>query len=446
MVKDPFDPKFTPSKEDAYAFEEDTSIDDAADLKTGSASRTITKSLTRYLVPVVFLGIIVWIFMPTEDPNAKRVKATTEYNVDDSKQANNTNALLDAMKEDAGATPQKNPAVGLPFEGAAPSTNVQTRAKSKAEIDAELAQVRLSEEAEAARLKRIEDVRMSPLEVGALKLASENQSQTGLGGSGTRLDALQSELAATNAMREDAIKRGEAMQNKALAALSPQREAPKKSNNSEFLSEQASISGDVNQVVRQQPAAGTTVINQGHIIRTVLLSGINSDLPGVVTAAVTADVWDSRQKSILIPKGSKIVGSYSSQVVVGQDRVLVATNRLILPDGTWVSLQGSPASAMTGESGMSADVNNHFMKMFGTSLVLGASSLLLSNEKSTVTSNSNGGGFSSSGNPIAIALNDSLKAMLERNKNIAPTLTVKPGTEFILFAAKDIVMQPWRKD
>lgn len=445
MAKDPFDPKFTPLKETngTHEFEDESLIDDSDDLKTGSASRTITKSLTRYLVPIMFLGIVVWIFMPTEDPNAKRVKANLEYNVDDSKQANNTNALLDELKEEAGSigSKQNETNVGLPF---ATGTGGSTRVKSKAELDAEIANANANVEAEIARQKRIEDIRMSPLEVGALKLSSESQSSGALGGGGTRLDALQTEMANANVMREAAIKRGEDMQAKALAALTPNAEGPKKSDNAAFLAEQASLS-DVNQVVKQQQASGAYVINQGHIIRTVLLSGINSDLPGVVTAAVTADVWDSRQQNIVIPKGSKIVGSYSSQVVVGQDRVLVATNRLILPDGTWVSLQGSPASSLTGESGMDADVNNHFMKMFGTSLVLGASSLLLSEKKSTVTSNSNGGGFSTSGNPIAIALNDSLRAMLERNKNIAPTLTVKPGTEFILFAAKDIVMQPWRK-
>ena len=164
-------------------------------------------------------------------------------------------------------------------------------------------------------------------------------------------------------------------------------------------------------------------------------------------ARVTSDVYDSKQRYIVIPKGSQLIGVYSSQVVVGQERLLMAMNRLILPNGNWISLSGAGAADMTGMAGVKAEVNNHFMKMFGTSLVLGATSLLLPKSDTTVSTlqgmNSNGGS-GTAGSVFATSFNEVLKTLLERNKQIAPTLSLQEGEEFIFMVAQDMAMVPYQ--
>ena len=123
----------------------------------------------------------------------------------------------------------------------------------------------------------------------------------------------------------------------------------------------------------------------------------------------------------------------------------MAMQRLILPNGTWISLAGTPATDQIGQSGLEADVNNHFWKMFSTSFILGAASLLLPDDQNTIsTSNIYGNGDVSAGSVAAIAMTETLNILLQRNRNITPTLSLDPGQEFSFMVARDMVMVPYR--
>ena len=85
-----------------------------------------------------------------------------------------------------------------------------------------------------------------------------------------------------------------------------------------------------------QPEAPRTPfeLRAGFVVPATLISGINSDLPGQIMAQVAQDVYDTPTgKHLLIPQGSRLVGSYSSDVAYGQARVLVAWQRIVFPDG-----------------------------------------------------------------------------------------------------------------
>ncbi|OIQ64877.1 type IV secretion system protein virB10 [mine drainage metagenome] len=148
--------------------------------------------------------------------------------------------------------------------------------------------------------------------------------------------------------------------------------------------------------------------------------------------------------TLLIPKGSTLIGSYNSSFKVGQSRVLVAMTRLILPDGRWISLAGTPATDAQGMSGMVADVNNHFLKMFSASFVIGATSLLLpsSQQNITVTSPTNSG-TQTGGTIFAQTLQQTVQQLLQRNVNIQPTGTVQPGTPFDFMVSRDLLISPY---
>ncbi|MCX6131515.1 MAG: hypothetical protein NTX25_20945, partial [Proteobacteria bacterium] len=112
-------------------------------------------------------------------------------------------------------------------------------------------------------------------------------------------------------------------------------------------------------------------VKQGTVIPGVMVTGINSDLPGQIIGQVSQNVFDSVSgKNLLIPQGTKIIGSYDSFVAVGQERALVAWRRLVFPDGMAIDLLGMSGADQGGYAGLSDQVNNHYFKIFGSALML----------------------------------------------------------------------------
>lgn len=185
---------------------------------------------------------------------------------------------------------------------------------------------------------------------------------------------------------------------------------------------------------------------EGTIITAALETGINTDLPGVVRARVTSDVFDTlTQSKLLIPRGSTILGRYRSSILVGQSRVLMATERLILPNGMSIKLLGAPAADLGGVSGIPADVDNHFWDMFKASFIIGAASLLLPSDQQQITvTGTASGGIQSGGSILGTAMSDVIKRIAERNISIGPTGTVQAGERISLVLSRDVVMEPYK--
>lgn len=186
-------------------------------------------------------------------------------------------------------------------------------------------------------------------------------------------------------------------------------------------------------------------IYEGTLIRTVLTRSLHTDLPGRITAKVMSDVYDSvTMNTLLIPRGSEVTCTYQSELLVGQDVVLAACDRLRLPNGKSFSLLGTPASDMQGASGLPAEINNHFWEMFKTSLMLGAASLLLPKNDQQITINSTLGSAQTAGSILGTSLYNTIQQVLSRNSKINPTATVDIGTPFTLTIARDVEMEPYR--
>jgi type IV secretion system protein TrbI len=112
-------------------------------------------------------------------------------------------------------------------------------------------------------------------------------------------------------------------------------------------------------------------IKAGTIIPATMLGGVNSDLPGQILGQVAENIYDSATgRFILIPQGSKLVGTYDNSVTAGQRRVLVAWSRIILPDSSSIDLGRMPVTDHSGLAGLSDRVNTHFWEMFSSALML----------------------------------------------------------------------------
>ncbi len=88
-------------------------------------------------------------------------------------------------------------------------------------------------------------------------------------------------------------------------------------------------------------------------------------------AQVAQNVYDTPTgKHLFIPQGSRLVGSYSSDVAYGQARVLVAWQRIVFPDGKAMDIGAMPGADSAGYAGFNDQVNNHYVRLFGSAFLM----------------------------------------------------------------------------
>jgi type IV secretion system protein VirB10 len=181
--------------------------------------------------------------------------------------------------------------------------------------------------------------------------------------------------------------------------------------------------GGASDVAMAEPLSNpSTTVTQGTLIPAVLETAIDTDLPGYVRAVVSRDVRSFDGKQILIPRSSRLIGQYKSGLQAGQTRAYVIWSRLMRPDGASVAL-GSPAVDFSGRSGLDGKVDSHFLKRFGSAVLL-----------SVV------GGLSAVGNASVVVAGGQSAASVaaQHDTQIAPTVRVPQGQPIRVFTARDL--------
>ena len=177
----------------------------------------------------------------------------------------------------------------------------------------------------------------------------------------------------------------------------------------------------------------------------MLLSGLNSDLPGKILAQVSQNVWDTTSgRYLLLPQGTKLVGDYDSRIAYGQERILIVWTRAVLPNGKSIQLENMPGIDLSGYAGVSDRVNNHFDKLLtGVVLgsVLGATVQMANGRRSFDPS---WGELAAEG--AAQNINQAGQQITRKNLNVQPTIEVRPGTRLNVFVAKDITLEPYEPE
>jgi type IV secretion system protein TrbI len=180
------------------------------------------------------------------------------------------------------------------------------------------------------------------------------------------------------------------------------------------------------------------VVQAGSIISAALITGIRSDIPGQITAQVTQNVYDSPTGHILlIPQGARLIGEYDSDISFGQNRVLLAWNRLILPDGRSVLLDRQPGADSAGFAGLQDGVNYHWGSLAKAAListVLGVGAELGSGSDDALTRALRTG--------TQDTINQSGQQIVRRQLNVTPTLTIRPGFPVRVIVTKDLILAP----
>jgi type IV secretory pathway VirB10-like protein len=190
--------------------------------------------------------------------------------------------------------------------------------------------------------------------------------------------------------------------------------------------------------------ASSYVVQAGNIIPASLLTGIRSDLPGQIAAQVTENVYDSPTGSfLLIPQGTRLIGIYDSQIAFGQSRVMLVWSRLIMPNGRSIVLERQTGADTSGYSGLQDEVDNHWGALFKAALLstlLGVGSEL----GSTTGTGSNSDVITALRRGSSESLNQTGQKVVQRNLNIQPTLTIRPGFLVRVIVNRDLVLERYK--
>ena len=194
-----------------------------------------------------------------------------------------------------------------------------------------------------------------------------------------------------------------------------------------------------------EPPRSQYELRAGFVIPATMISGINSELPGQIIAQVSQPVYDTPTgKYLLIPQGSRLVGSYSSDVTYGQSRVLIAWQRIIFPDGKALDIGSMPGADSAGYSGFYDQVNNHYLRLFGSAIMMSGvvAGVTLSQDSSNTGSTLS---QQRAGDVMSAALGQQLgqvtAEMIRKNMNTSPTLEIRPGYRFNVIVTKDMTFK-----
>jgi type IV secretory pathway VirB10-like protein len=323
---------------------------------------------------------------------------------------------LTGLPRDYAGVPRQAPPLGpaLPGDLGRPILNAQHAPLATApDIDAD--QQRLGQESEAARLSRLfATTNIRELQLPTPKLASAEASPT--------VSNQPPQL--TQPSVDDSFAQNG--QDKKLSFLN------------------ASVDRRTTSPDRISAPASSFVVQAGNVIPASLLTGIRSDLPGQITAQVTENVYDSPTgRFLLIPQGARLIGIYDSQVAFGQSRVLLVWTRLIMPNGRSTVLERQPGADTAGFAGLEDEVDNHWGALFRAavlSTLLGVGSEL----GSTSGTGSNSDVISALRRGSSESLNQTGQKIVQRNLNIQPTLTIRPGFPVRVIVNRDLVLEPYK--
>ncbi len=186
--------------------------------------------------------------------------------------------------------------------------------------------------------------------------------------------------------------------------------------------------------------ASKNVLQAGAVIAAALITGIRSDLPGQITAQVTENIYDSPTGHILlIPQGTRVVGQYDNGVGFGQRRVLLVWNRLIFPNGRSIVLERQPGADAEGYAGLEDGVDYHWGELFKAA----ALSTILSIGAESGSSGQDGDIVRALRQGASNSVSQTGQQIVQRQLNIAPTLTIRPGFPVRVLVTRDLVLEPY---
>jgi type IV secretion system protein VirB10 len=188
----------------------------------------------------------------------------------------------------------------------------------------------------------------------------------------------------------------------------------------------------------QNHAAGKTyVVFEGTVLETVLINRLEGEFSGPLECLLSNDVYSNDRQHLLIPAGSKLLGETRKVDTFGQSRLAVVFHRVIMPDGYSASLDQFKGLNQTGDTGLRDEVNNHYLRIFGVSLAIGA--------LGAVAEAGTNGSLNASSSDLmrqgfAASTAQSSAQILDKFLNVMPTVTIREGHRVKVYLSGDLAL------
>jgi type IV secretion system protein TrbI len=320
---------------------------------------------------------------------------------------------------------QRQPATQQQQQPRPVESEVDWRARLQREQDEQM--FRLLHQQRMARLQADDAAYDSPIavnigNVGQAAQAGAPQSTTGQGALGDRTGMADLYAAALRA-----------------GGAGQQADPNNQAGKTDFFNQNVADLGYLpNRVVPQQ---SPFELKRGSVIPATLVTGINSDLPGRITAQVSQNVYDSATgRRLLVPQGAKLFGRYDSNVSFGQRRVLVIWTDLIFPNGSTLQIGGMAGVDAQGYGGFRDQVDNKYLQTFGSAILIaliGTGIDMAVPESSTLATQDTAS--DAARRNFAESFGRVADQTISRNLNVQPTLTIRPGYGFNIIVEQDII-------
>jgi len=183
--------------------------------------------------------------------------------------------------------------------------------------------------------------------------------------------------------------------------------------------------------------AKTYVLFEGAILETVLVNRLDGQFAGPVECLLSSNVYSNDRQHLLIPAGSKLLGETNRVDAFGQTRLAVVFHRVIMPDGYSVSLDQFKGLNQTGDTGLRDEVNNHYLRIFGASLAIGALGAIAEGGSSG-SLNASGADLMRQGFGQSTA--QSSAQILDKFLNVMPTVTIREGHRVKVYFSGDLAL------
>jgi len=196
-------------------------------------------------------------------------------------------------------------------------------------------------------------------------------------------------------------------------------------------------SAEVSVGVTNAAAGKTHILFEGTILETVLINRLDGQFTGPVECLLSTDVYSSDRQHLLVPAGSRLLGEAKKVDTFGQTRLAVVFHRLLMPDGYSVSLDQFRGLNQSGDTGLRDQVNNHYLRIFGVSLAIGA--------LGAVAEGGTAGSLNASGSDLlrqgfAQSAAQSSAQILDKFLNVVPTVTIREGHRVKVYLAGDLAL------
>jgi type IV secretion system protein VirB10 len=192
------------------------------------------------------------------------------------------------------------------------------------------------------------------------------------------------------------------------------------------------------QISTSPAAAGKNyILFEGTVFESVLINRLDGQFSGPIECLLTNDIYSHDRQHLLIPAGSKLLGETKKVDAFGQTRLAVLFHRLIMPDGYSLSLDQFKGLNQTGDAGLRDQVNNHYLRIFGVSLAIGA--------LGAVAQGGTSGPLTASGTDVmrqgfAQSTAQSAAQILDKFLNIMPTVTIREGHRVKVYLSGDLAL------